>query len=162
RDVDGIVLGDGFSPRVADAFLTVLSEDPRFRSLPVIVSGSFAGSEPPMLPNLEIIRSSPDAVAMHTAPLLRQHAFEMRLTRALKSLDAGGIIDPATGLLTCEAFDRNWSNAVTDTIANGGALSPARFAFEGADARARRDAARILGRLMRGADFASLRDDQTI
>ena len=43
RDIDGVVVGEGFSPRVADAFLTVLSEDARFRHLPVIVAGSLAG-----------------------------------------------------------------------------------------------------------------------
>ena len=36
RDIDGIVVGEGFCPRVADAFLTVLSEDARFRHLPVM------------------------------------------------------------------------------------------------------------------------------
>ena len=40
RDIDGIVLGEGFSPRVIDAFLTVLAEDARFRSLPIIVTAS--------------------------------------------------------------------------------------------------------------------------
>jgi hypothetical protein len=34
RDIDGIVLGEGFSPRVVDAFLTVLAEDARFRNPP--------------------------------------------------------------------------------------------------------------------------------
>ncbi len=162
RDVDGVVLGEGFSPRVADAFLTVLSEDTRFRALPVIVSGSFAGGAPPELPNLDIVRGSPEDVAAHAVPLLRQHAFEMRLARTLKSLDAGGVIDPATGLLTARAFDRNWHKAVTDTIESGGAMSAARFSFDGADQRIRRDAARILGRLMRAADFAALRDDHSI
>ena len=38
RDIDGIVLGEGFTPRVVDAFLTVLTEDARFRNLPVIVT----------------------------------------------------------------------------------------------------------------------------
>src|SRR5437879_997841 len=37
RDIDGIVLGEGFSPRVMDAFLTVLTEDARFRNLPVVL-----------------------------------------------------------------------------------------------------------------------------
>ena len=162
REVDGIVLGDGFSHRVAEAFLTVLAEDARFRSLPVIVGGSFAGGATPALPNLEIARGSPDVVVAHAVPLVRQHAFEMRLSRTLKSVDAGGVIDPATGLLTTEAFDRNWEKAVTETIASGGAMSAARFCFDNADARARRDAARILGRLLRGADFASLREDHSI
>lgn len=162
RELDGVVLGDGFSPRVADAFLTVLAEDARFRALPVIVSGSFAGGALPELPNLDIVRSTPEDVAAHAVPLIRQHAFEVRLARTLKSLDTGGVIDPATGLLTTQAFDRNWHQAVVDTIESGGAMSAARFSFDGADARARRDAARILGRLMRAADFAALRDDQSI
>jgi hypothetical protein len=142
--------------------MTVLSEDARFRALPVIVCGSFAAATLPELPNLDIVRNLPDEVVAHTVPLVRQHAFEMRLSRMLKSLDAGGVIDPATGLLTMQAFDRNWLKAVEDTIESGGAMSAARFSFEGADQRARRDAARILGRLMRAADFAALRDDQSI
>jgi hypothetical protein len=162
REIDGVVLGDGFSHRIADAFLTVLAEDARFRALPVIVAGSFAGGTLPALPNLDVVRGTPEDVAAHTVPLVRQHAFEMRLTRTLKSIDTGGVIDPATGLLTLQAFDRNWHKAVTDTIESGGAMSAARFSFEGADARARRDAARILGRLMRAVDFAALRDDESI
>ncbi len=38
RDLDGIIIGEGFSPRVVDAFLTVLAEDTRFRNLPVAVT----------------------------------------------------------------------------------------------------------------------------
>ena len=55
RDIDGIVLGEGFSARVVDAFLTVLAEDTRFRNLPVVVTSD--GLTPAYdLPNLEIIR----------------------------------------------------------------------------------------------------------
>ncbi len=38
RDIDGIVLGEGFSTRVMAAFLIVLAEDPRFRNLPVVLT----------------------------------------------------------------------------------------------------------------------------
>src|SRR5918999_2438066 len=31
RAVDGVVIGDGFSPKVVEALLTVMAEDPRFR-----------------------------------------------------------------------------------------------------------------------------------
>ena len=31
HDIDGIVVGDGFSPRMVEAFLTVLAQDTRFR-----------------------------------------------------------------------------------------------------------------------------------
>src|SRR6202171_6490128 len=40
RDIDGIVLAEGFSARVEDAFLTVLAEDARFRNLPVVVKSN--------------------------------------------------------------------------------------------------------------------------
>ena len=58
RDVNGIVLGEGFSPRVMDAFLTVLAEDARFRNLPVVVTSDELAPDYG-LPNLEIIRGPP-------------------------------------------------------------------------------------------------------
>lgn len=163
RDIDGVVVGEGFSPRVADAFLTVLSEDSRFRHLPVIVAGSLAGIRSNYeLANLEIIRGEPRAVVANAAPLIRQHAFESRLTRALKSLDAGGVLDPHTGLLTREAFDKDFAKAVSDITARGGGLSAARFSFDRTSARTSLDAARILSRLMRRMDFAALQSDGSI
>ena len=60
RDIDGIVLGEGFSPRVVDAFLTVLAEDSRFRNLPVVLTSDELAPAYD-LPNLEIISGDPDA-----------------------------------------------------------------------------------------------------
>lgn len=163
RDIDGVVVGEGFSPRVADAFLTVLSEDARFRHLPVIVAGSLAGLRTSYdLANLEIIRGEPKGIAANAAPLIRQHAFEQRLNRALKSLDAGGVLDPRTGLLTSEAFEKDFARAVSDIAARGGGLSAARFSFDTTDVRTSLDAARILSRLMRRMDFATLQADGSI
>ena len=164
RDIDGIVVGEGFSPRVTDAFLTVLSEDARFRHLPVIVAGGLAGVKPgyEQLSSLEIIRGEPRQIVASAAPMIRQQAFENRLNRALKSLDAGGVLDPRTGLLTNEAFDKDFSKAVSDITERGGGLSAARFSFDTKDARTSLDAARILSRLMRRMDFASLQDDGSI
>jgi len=163
RDVDGVIVGEGFSPRVTDAFLTVLSEDSRFRHLPVIVGGSLAGVRADYgMANLEVVRGSAAAVAAIALPLIRQHALEARLTRALNSLDAGGFLDPRTGLLTIDAFDRDFGKAVSETIAQGGGLSAARFAFAGRDRRTSLDAARILSRLMRRMDFAALQEDGSI
>ena len=163
RDLDGVVIGEGFSPRVTDAFLTVLSEDARFRHLPVIVAGGLAGIKPRYeLANLEIIRGEPLRVAANAAPLIRQQAFEARLERALKSLDAGGVLDPRTGLLTAQAFEKDFAKAVSDISSRGGGLSAARFSFEREDVRASLDAARILSRLMRRMDFAALQDDGSI
>jgi hypothetical protein len=158
RDIDGIVLGEGFTDRVVDAFLTVLSEDARFRNLPVVVTR--AGLAPAYdLPNLEIIAGDPVHVAANARPLIRQHALESHFSRTLRSIDAGGLLDPLTGLLTASAFDRDFATAVRQTLANGGGLSVARFAFDPAHARARLDGARLLSRLMRRMDFGALRED---
>jgi hypothetical protein len=158
RDVDGIVLGEGFTDRVVDAFLTVLGEDARFRNLPIVVTR--AGLAPAYdLPNLEIIAGDPVYVAANAVPLIRQHALEAHFSRTLRSIDAGGLLDPLTGLLTEAAFDRDFANAVRQTLANGGGLSVARFAFDPAHSRAQLDGARLLSRLMRQMDFGALRKD---
>ena len=59
RDINGIILGEGFSARVVDAFLTVLAEDARFRNLPVVVM-SDALTLAYDLPNLEFIAGAPN------------------------------------------------------------------------------------------------------
>lgn len=158
RNIDGIVLGEGFTDRVIGAFLTVLSEDPRFRHLPVVTT--LAGLVPSYdLANLEVMSGDPADVAANALPLIRQHAFEVHLSRALRSIDAGGLLDPSTGLLTTTAFDRDLATAVRQTLADGGGLSVARFAFDPASPRARFDGARLLSKLMRQMDFGTLRED---
>jgi hypothetical protein len=158
RDIDGIVLGEGFTGRVVDAFLTVLSEDPRFRNLPVLVTlPGFVPSHD--LPNLEAVSGDSAHIAMNALPQVRQHVLEAYLSRTLRSIDAGGLLDPSTGLLTAEAFDRDFATAIDQTLANGGGLSVARFAFDPANTRARFDGARLLSRLMRQMDFGVLHDD---
>jgi hypothetical protein len=161
RDIDGIVLCEGFSLRVVDAFLTVLAEDPRFRNLPVVMT--FDGLAPAYdLPNLEIITGDPARVAANALPLIRQHAFEAHLSRTLRSIDAGGLLDPQTGLLTQAAFQRDFAGAVHHALARGGGLSVARFAFDPAHARAQLDGARLLSRLMRQMDFGAIQDDGSV
>ncbi|MDB5568715.1 MAG: hypothetical protein JWP84_5281 [Tardiphaga sp.] len=161
RDLDGIVVGEGFSLRVVDAFLTVLAEDARFRNLPVIVTA------PDLTPsyelaNLEMASGDAADVAATALPLVRQHAFEARLSRALKAIDSEGLLDANTGLLTRAAFERDLATAVYQTQARGGGLSAVRFAFENIPERAQRDAARILSRLMRQMDFGTLQADGSI
>jgi len=163
RDIDGIVIGDGFSTRVIDAFVNVLAEDARFRNLPVIATGQAAAFvSAPALPNFESAALGPGDVATRALPLIRQHAFEARLTRMLQSLDAGGALDVRTGLLTFEAFERNFAAAIADAHDRGSDLSAARFDFAFAHDRIRHDAGRILSRLMRKMDFATLQDDGAI
>src|SRR5437868_1011640 len=161
RDVDGIVLGEGFSPRVVDAFLTVLAEDARFRNLPVIVT--LEGVTPAYdLPNLEVISGDPARIAANALPLIRQHAFEAHLSRTLRSIEAGGLLDPRTGLLTPVAFHRDLATAVYQTLSRGGGLSVARFVFDPNNARAQLDGARILSRLMRQMDFGGVQEDGSV
>src|SRR5437879_10025835 len=75
RDIDGVVLGEGFTARVMDAFLTVLSEDSRFRNLPVVLTSNQLAPDYE-LPNLEIISGDPALVAANALPLILPHAFE--------------------------------------------------------------------------------------
>jgi hypothetical protein len=161
RDIDGIVLAEGFSPRVVDAFLTVLAEDARFRHLPVVVtSPDLVPSYE--LPNLEILTGDPAQVVATALPLIRQHAFEAHLSRTLKSIDAEGLIDARTGLLTSKAFERDFASAVYQTQQRGGGLSVARFAFDPAHPRAQFDGARIISRLMRQMDFGAVFEDGAV
>lgn len=161
RDIDGIVLGEGFTPRVVDAFLTVLSEDARFRSLPIVATsgGPAKGYD---LPNLEMISGDPGQVVGHALPLIRQHAFEGQLSRALSAIDAKGLLDPRTGLLTAIAFARDFTKAVEQSRRDGGTLSVVRYAFEPADERAQFDGARIVSRLMRQTDFGAAQPDGSV
>ena len=161
RDIDGVVLAEGFSARVADAFLTVLAEDTRFRNLPVVVTAHQLAQNYD-LPNLEVIPGEPARVAANALPLIRQHAMEAQFSRTLRSIDAGGWLDPRSGLLTPEAFARDFSKAVEQTLARGGGLSVARFAFDQTNPRAQLDAARILSRLMRQMDFGAAQKDGSV
>ena len=161
RDIDGIVLGEGFSPRVIDAFLTVLTEDARFRNLPVVVTaGDLARAYD--LPNLEVVSDDVVQVVATALPLIRQHAFEAHLSRTLKAIDADGLIDARTGLLTREAFERDFASAIYQTQQRGGGLSVARFAFDPEHPRAQFDGARIISRLMRQMDFGAAQQDGSV
>jgi GGDEF domain-containing protein len=162
RDLDGVIVGEGFSHRVTDAFLTVLSEDARFRNTPVVLAGATGMIGHYNLPNLEISHGEPALLAALAAPLVRQHAFESRIQRALKSIDTGGLLDPRTGLLTRSAFTRDLNAAVRETASRGGGLSIARLSLGSTSERAQFDAARILGRLMRRMDFATLDGDAVL
>ncbi|MGJ4893921.1 MULTISPECIES: GGDEF domain-containing protein [unclassified Bradyrhizobium] len=161
RDIDGIVLGEGFSPRVVDAFLAVLAEDTRFRNLAVVVT---ANQPAPLqeLANLEIIAGAPAHIAASALPLIRQHAFEARLNRTLRAIEAGGMLDPQTGLLTRNAFARDFATAVSQTQKSGGSLAVARFAFDPVNPRAQYDGARIISRLMRRMDFGTHEDNGSV
>jgi len=155
HDVDGIVVGDGFSSRLMEAFLTALADDPRLRDIPVAVIGEGARDFADMLPNIDHVDGDPARLVPRMLPLVRMHTFETRLKRMLASLNAGGMFDPETGLLTHDAFWRELTKAIADAAEHSQALSVARFSFDGpCDARVGRDGARMLSRVIRNIDFA--------
>ncbi|MCK9919315.1 hypothetical protein MXD81_60310 [Microbacteriaceae bacterium K1510] len=163
RDISGIVIGDGFSPRMVEAFLTVLAQDTRLRDIPVVVIGEVSPEFAEALPNLDQVDGDPARLVARMIPLVRLYAFEERLKRMLKSLDAGGLFDPETGLLANEAFCRDLAQAIADAADRSQALSIARFSFEGMpDPRASLDGARLVTKLIREIDFATRDEDGAI
>ena len=164
HDIDGVVVGDGFSSRMVEAFLTVLAQDTRLRDIPVAVIGQMNGYVPAdfydNLPNIDHVDSDPARLVARMVPLVRLHAFEARLKRMLKSLDADGMFDPRSGLLTREAFAQDLARAIADAGERGQSLSLARISFDAPiGERASFDGARMAARLTRVIDFAMREDD---
>jgi len=164
REIDGIVIGEGFGSRTVEAFLTVLAEDTRFRDLPIALVPALPGTVGhDRLPNLERLGGEPTAVVERILPLVRLHAFEARLQRQLKAIDAKGLLDPQTGLYTVAAFLRDLNRVVEDAKDRRLAMSLARFSFPPSiDRRANMDAARLASRLVRSVDFACRAIDGSI
>ncbi|MGH7880895.1 MAG: GGDEF domain-containing protein, partial [Candidatus Binataceae bacterium] len=163
RYIDGIVVGDGFSPRMVEAFLTVLAQDKRFRDIPVAVIGETPAEFTDALPNIDHVDGDPARLVARMVPLVRMRAFEARLKRMLKTLDTEGMFDPETGLLTRESFLREFERAAAEAADRSQALSLARFSFDGPlDDRTGTDGARILTRLTRTIDFACRAEDGSI
>ncbi len=163
RDIDGIVIGDGFSPQMVEAFLTLLADEPRFREIPVALTNEAPADFFESLPNIDHADGDPARLAGRMVPLVRMRAFESRLKRMLASLDTDGMIDPDTGLMIRDAFWRDLAKAVADAADRSMSLSIARYSFEGAiNERAALDGARLLTRLTRTIDFACRDDDGAI
>jgi hypothetical protein len=162
RDVEGLVIGDGFGPRVVEGLLNVLAEDVRFRDLPIgVLAGSRADDD--RLPNLIHGDGDPVRLIERLIPFVRLQAFESNLRRLLKSLETDGMLDPVTGLFAEAAFWSDLDHAVRQAEESGSCLSVARFAFEDIrDGRAHLDAARLFSRLVREIDFACQEEDGAI
>ena len=155
RDIDGIVMGDGFSQRMVEAFLTVLAQDDRFRDIPVLTIGEVPPDLAERLTNIDHVESNPARAVARMVPPVRLHAFESRLKRMLKTLETEGMFDAETGLHSRDHFLHDLTNSVADAENRGHALSIARISFNGAsDRRASRDGARLVTRLTRNIDFA--------
>jgi hypothetical protein len=163
RDINGIVVGDGFSPRMVEAFLTLLAQETRFRDIPVAVIGEAPPDFADSLPNIDHVDGDPARLVARMVPLVRMHAFEARLKRMLKSLEADGMLDPETGLLGRDAFWRELAKAIAEAADRSLPLSVARLSFDGArDERTSVDGARLVTRLIRNIDFATREDDGAI
>src|ERR1044072_2437647 len=162
REVDGIVIGDGFNRAVVDDFVNELGADPRWRDLPVIVPRG-AATAPERLPNADQFGGEPEAVAAHILPFARMHAFAARLKRVAASLDQKGALATESGLMTHTAFMAELHRAATTAEARGAGLSLARLSFGTLlNRRARLDAARITSRLRRASDIACRDEDGSI
>jgi GGDEF domain-containing protein len=164
RDIDGVVIGDGFNKRMVETFLAELAADARFRDLPLVVLDEVATAiDPERLPNLDRVVGDPTRMVDRVLPLVRIHAFAGRLRRLAASLDAKGALDPTTGLQTREAFMRDLRRAVGHATDRGDGLALARISLSNpGDGRLSLDAARIVARLVRASDFACRDDDGTI
>jgi len=160
RDADGLLIADGFNPWNVGALLTVLSEDSRFRDLPVGILGQPAPQTSIGLVHT-VHATDPQRLVERLLPLSRLHAFEARLRRLMDSFDHNGVIDPATGLHFAEAFLHALDHAMREAEKCGTGLSIARFVFDGGG-RMKADAARLVSKLIRGADFASQDDDGSV
>jgi hypothetical protein len=160
REIDGIIIGDGLATGSVDAFLTVLTEDARFRDLPVAVLN--AGCDAEKLPNFVRARD-PLVLLERVTPFIRMRAFETALKRLLKSIECKGMVDAQTGLFNENAFGEALTHAIADAGERGVRLSLARFSFdEPTDRRTSMDAARLISRLVRDADFACRQADGSI
>jgi len=164
RDVDGIVIGEGFGPSTVAAFLAAVGEDPRFRDLPVgVVPEIPPRVERTRFAGLEPVSGTPEDAVAHMLPLVRVHAFWARLRRYIAALDARGSIDPETGLLTMSAFERELPRAMRDAQARGIPMSMARFSFpDTLDRRACLDVGRLVSRFVRTGNFACQEDDGAV
>lgn len=164
RDIDGLVIGDGFGTSTLAAFLTALSEDTRFCDLPVaLLPEPPAALDPSRLPNLDRLAGDPGAAIESLLPLVRQHALAARLRRQLASLEARGLIDARTGLFTGSAFLADLTRAVAAAHGSNAGLSLARISFPAiVDRRVSLDAARLVSRLVRSVDFGCRAADGSI
>jgi GGDEF domain-containing protein len=163
RDVDGVVIGDGFNRAMVEDFVEEIGADPRWRDLPVIVPPSARNLDAERMPNADAVGGDAQAIAAHILPFARMHAFSARLKRLAASLDQKGTLAPETGLMTHDAFMRELHRVAATAEGRGAGLSLARLSFDTQlTRRANLDAARITGRLLRASDIACRDEDGSI
>lgn len=163
RDIDGIVIADGFSSQMVEAFLTALADEPRFRDLPVAILGDVMPEFAQALNNVDHVIGDASRVVAHMVPRVRMHALEARLGRMLKALETEGMFDPETGLMAHSGFHAELAKAMAEASRQSQALSVARITLEGVFGhRGQIDSARLVTRLIRTIDFAGRDEDGSI
>jgi hypothetical protein len=164
RDIDGVIIGDGFNRSMVEDFMEELGADPRWRDLPVIVPRDAACTiDPERMPNVDQMSGTPEDIANHMLPFARMHAFSSRLKRMALALDQKGAVAVETGLMTPSAFMQQLQRAAASAETRGAGLSLARLSFDILpNRRASMDAARITARLLRPSDIACRDEDGSI
>jgi hypothetical protein len=162
RDIDGLVIGEGFDPRGVQALLSVLADDARFRELPIGMIGVQGDNDWPQLPHLISADATEDLIA-RIVPLIRLHAFAGRLRVTLQAFDNAAALDPETGLLRHTQFGEALSRLLRDAAIRNQGLALARFVIAPQnDPRRCTDAARLVAKMMRHADIGCRDDDGSI
>ncbi len=163
REINGIVVGDGFTPRIIEGLLIALLEQTRFRSIPVSVIGELPADLAGSLPQVDRVEPNAARIVARMLPAIRLHALEARLKRMVDALDSEGMFDAETGLLSLDAFWDELNASTGEAFDRGNAFSVGRFTFAGRlPPRAANDAARLVTRLTRESDFACRDDDGAI
>ncbi|MGE0063056.1 MAG: GGDEF domain-containing protein [Xanthobacteraceae bacterium] len=159
HDINGVVIAEGLNPRMVEAFLTVLSGEPKYRDIPIAVLGDELPDMAHDMSNVDLVTGDPSRVVAHMVPRVRLNALEIRLNRMLKALETEGMFDPETGLMAQNGFWAELTKAMSEANKQSQALSVARFAFDAHDRRTQLDGARLATRLIRNIDFAGRDDD---
>jgi hypothetical protein len=163
REINGIVVGDGFTPRIIEGMLTALLEQTRFRTIPVSVIGELPADLAGSLPLVDRVEPNVARIVARMLPAIRLHALEARLKRMVDALDSEGMFDAETGLLSLDAFWDELNKSTDEAFDHGNAFSVGRFTFAGMlPPRAVNDAARLVTRLTRESDFACRDEDGAI
>ncbi|MGE0564405.1 MAG: GGDEF domain-containing protein [Pseudolabrys sp.] len=163
RDINGVVIAEGLNPRMVEAFLRVLSDEAKYRDIPIAVLGDELPDMAHDMSNVDLVSGDASRVVSHMVPRVRLNALEARLNRMLKALETEGMFDPETGLMAQNGFWAELAKAMSEANKQSQALSVARLAFDGSpERRTQFDAARLATRLIRNIDFAGRDDDGAI
>lgn len=163
RDINGVVIAEGLNPRMVEAFLTVLSGEPKYRDLPIALLGDHLPDLAHEMSNVDLLTGDASRVVAHMVPRVRLNALEIRLNRMLVALETEGMFDPETGLMAQNGFWAELTKVMSEANKQSQALSVARVALDGGnDRRIQLDGARLATRLIRNIDFAGRDEDGAI